>query len=163
MNELMCPAYQLQVVFLHEFVCDFITKEPPCAPRTHCPVGHQILGVRPYQITESTCKHNKRLVRGCWKTEYAHWWTTLSRSTFEVKWSYYVHWRWKRCVLTFVWYFLVPVNKTYVVKCSDVRWETSVNAKYLSVDESCYGQKIEHPATVLPRVGVPVPNTQKTH
>ena len=57
---------------------------------------------------------------------------------------------------TFVWNFLVSVDETDVVEGSDVWRESAVDAEYLAVDEGRDGQQVEHPAAVLPRVGVTI-------
>lgn len=49
----MRPAYELEVVPLHELVGDLLAEKPPSAPRTHRPCFH-FLGIGPNQITEST-------------------------------------------------------------------------------------------------------------
>ena len=55
-----------------------------------------------------------------------------------------------------MWNFLVSVDETDMVEGSDVRRQTAVDAKDLSVNESGNGQKVEHTTAVLPRVGVAV-------
>ena len=57
---------------------------------------------------------------------------------------------------TFMWDFLIPLNESDMIECSDVRWQTSVHTENLTVYQGRNGQHVKHPAAVSPGVGVPV-------
>jgi hypothetical protein len=52
--------------------------------------------------------------------------------------------------------FLIAFDESNVIECANVRRETSVNAKDLTIDECGDSQHVEHPTAVTPRVCIPV-------
>ena len=51
LHELMRPAYEFEIVFMHEFVGDLGPEQPACATRADRPVLN-LLRVRPDEVAE---------------------------------------------------------------------------------------------------------------